>query len=134
MLGWGGTPAQAKDGSSLSPHWSQQAVTRTGKAPVCPCSPRSSLETAGTAPTYLLYPSTEIPALHQSAPQGEGLGLSGFQTQSLKWGKAWKIGQRVRQGIVIFLKMLRELQCASDCDSSDVKILRSLCPVHQDYH
>lgn len=51
-----------------------------------------------------------------------GLGLSGFQAQSLKCGKVWKTGQRVRQGIVIFLKMLRELECASDCDSGDVKI------------
>lgn len=51
--------------------------------------------------------------------------------------KVWKSlenGSKLRQGIVIFLKMLRELQCASDCDSGDVKILRSLCPVHQDYH
>lgn len=73
-------------------------------------------------------PAQRFPALHQ------GPGLSGFQAQSLKCGKAWKIGQRVRQGIVIFLKMLRELQCVSNCDSGDVKILRSLCPVHQDYH
>lgn len=127
-LEWGGTTGQSKDGSSLCPHWSHQAVTMTGKAPVCPCSHRSSLGAAGTALTCSLCPAQRFPALHQ------GLGLSGFQAQSLKCGKAWKIGQRVRQGIVIFLKMLRELQCVSDCDSGDVKILRSLCPVHQDYH
>lgn len=85
-------------------------------------------------PRLVGFVPAQIPALHQGAPQVEGLGLSGLQAQSLKCGKVWKIGQRLRQGIVVSFKMLRELQCVSNCDSGDVKILRSLCPVHQDYH
>lgn len=126
MLGWGETTGQSKDGSSLSPHWSHQAVTRTGKG--------ACLSLQSQEQPFFTLSQHRGPTLHQGAPQGDSLGLSGFQAQSLKCGKAWKIGRRVRQGIVIFLKMLRELQCVSDCDSGDVKILRSLCPVHQDYH
>lgn len=64
-LEWGGTTGQSKDGFSLCPHWSHQAVTMTGKAPVCPCSHRSSLGAAGAALTCSLCPSTEVPC---SAP------------------------------------------------------------------
>lgn len=125
LLGWDGAH------QVQSPEMGLYSVP-TGVIRQWPGQGRHLFGAAGTTLTCSLSPSTETPALHQGAPQG--LGLSGFQAQPLKCGKAWKIGQRVRQGIVIFLKMLRELQCASDCDSSDVKILRSPCPVHQDYH
>lgn len=53
----------------------------------------------------------------------------------VKVWKGWEIGQRVRQGILIFPlpQMLKELQRANHCDSSDLKILRSLCPMPQYY-
>lgn len=79
---------------------------------------------------------TEVLAVHQDAPQGEGLSLPGFQTWSLKCGKAWKTGQRVRQEIVMFPlpETLKELKHANHCASGDLQIFRVLCSVHQFYH
>lgn len=78
----------------LSRHWSHRAMTRKGQPPECLGAACELLSTTSTCLTF--YHSTEIPALHQDALQGEGIGLPGFQTWSLKCGKAWKIGPRAR--------------------------------------